>query len=284
MKASVGNDAFRCGACAMTKDGRLSRLRSKVTAGDAGSPSRAARVGTASTSDDVLASGSKRPHLRDRIRASANKLGLKPLPEKPSTKDLLMDVGEVVIGRQGVEGVTLREIALLAGQSNSNVVQYHFDNKDGLISAILEDRTRRLEHVRSKQFEDVKSDGEQNDPRKLIEILWLPTLSFQDERGNHAFCRFMLQYRLHSEFSIKFTHNEQYNGSVIIEVMKLLRNSYPRLPNSIFSYRLTTLTLMFISSVVEFDNFRQTEENKLHFDPKPIIDMALAALSAPHEE
>jgi AcrR family transcriptional regulator len=284
MKAHVENDAFRCGACAMTKDGRLSRSRSKVTAGDADSPSRAAKAGPASTSDDVLASKIKRTHQRDRIRASANKLGLKPLPEKPSTKDLLMDVGEVVIGRQGVEGVTLRELALLAGQSNSNVVQYHFNNKDGLISAILEDRTCRLEQVRSKKFEDAKNDCEQNSPRKLIEILWLPTLSFQDEQGNHAFCRFMLQCRLHSEFSIRFPDNDQYNGSVIIEIMKLLRNIYPYLTDDVFNYRFSTLTLMFISSVVEFDNFRQTKENKLHFDPNPIIDMTLAALSAPHEK
>jgi AcrR family transcriptional regulator len=195
-----------------------------------------------------------------------------------------MDVGEIVIGRQGVEGTTLREIALLAGQSNSNVVQYHFDNKDGLISAILEDRVRRGEQVRSMQFEDAKNDGTHTDPRKLLEMLWIPTLSFQDDRGNHAFCRFMLQCRLHSEFSSRFPHSKRYGGSIIIEIMKLLRIMYQHIPDDVFSHRLSTLTLMFVSSVVEFDNFRQTKEEKLHFDPKPIIDMALAALSAPHEE
>jgi AcrR family transcriptional regulator len=268
----------------MTEDRGPSRSRSKITASDADSPSRSARAGTASACDDVLASNSKRTHQRDRIRASANKLGLTPLPERPSTKEILMDVGEIVIGRQGVEGTTLREIALLAGQSNSNVVQYHFDNKDGLISAILEDRVRRGEQVRSMQFEDAKNDGTHTDPRKLLEMLWIPTLSFQDDRGNHAFCRFMLQCRLHSEFSSRFPHSKRYGGSIIIEIMKLLRIMYQHIPDDVFSHRLSTLTLMFVSSVVEFDNFRQTKEEKLHFDPKPIIDMALAALSAPHEE
>ncbi len=268
----------------MTKNGRLSRSRSKVTASDADFPSHSARAGTATTSDGASALNSKLTHQRDRIRASAIKLGLKPLPERPSTKELLINVGEAVIGQHGVEGVTLREIALLAGQSNSNVVQYHFDNKEGLISAIFEDRHNRVEQYRSKKFEDVKNDGTYNDPRKLLKILWLPSLLFKNERGNYTYCRFMLQLRLHSEFSYRRDHIERSEGSVIIEIRKSLRNIYPHLSNDVFSYRLSTLTLMFVSSVVEFDNYLQANNNKLNFNYKPIIDMALAALSAPHEE
>lgn len=245
--------------------------------GDSPSPSKT------TAADDTLASQAKQTR-RERVRESASKLGLKLVPEKPSTKELLMDVGEVVIGRQGVEGVTLREIGQLAGQSNSNVVQYHFANKEGLIAAILVDRVRRREEMRSRKFEDAKKRGQEKDPRELLEILWGPTLSFQDEQGNHSFCRFMLQCRLHSEFSERFPHEERYEGSVIVEVMKLLRDIYPGMSHDVFSYRLSTLTLMFVSSVVEFDNFRQARKHTNEFDLKPLVDMALAALSAPFSE
>lgn len=261
----------------MAGQGRPGRPRSKSPVDDKDAPHAAAQ-------GDALSLQDKRKHHRDRVRSSADKLGLKPLPEKPSTKDLLMDVGEVVIGRQGVEGVTLREIGLLAGQSNSNVVQYHFENKDGLIAAILENRVRRREIMRSEQLDALREAGLDSDPRKLLEILWLPALSFQDEHGNHSFCRFLLQCRLHSEFSIRFSHDERYEGSVLVEIMKAFRKNYPDLPKDVFSQRLSTLTLMFVASVIEFDNLRQIKNHDLKFDHRPVIDMAIAALSAPHRK
>jgi AcrR family transcriptional regulator len=262
----------------MTRESRASRARSEVTAG----VEAAAEPG----GDASPTRGGRKP-LRDRVRESADKLGLGPLPERPSTKALLMDVGEVIIGRHGVEGVTLREIGLLAGQSNSNVVQYHFENKEGLISAILEDRVKRRETMRAEQLEGLKAQGLHDDPRRLLEILWLPSLSFRDKHGNHAFCRFMLQCRLHPECAARHPHDERFEGSVLIEIMQLFRKNFPHLPKEVFSQRFSALTLMFVSSVVEFDNFRQANGQGARgrgedFDPRQIVDMAIAAFSAPY--
>jgi hypothetical protein len=41
---------------------------------------------------------------------------------------------------------------------------------------------------------------------------------------------------------------------------------------------------MFVSSVVEFDNFRQASDLDREYDCRPILEMALAALSAPHAD
>jgi AcrR family transcriptional regulator len=269
----------------MAKEGRMSRSRLAAAAGSSDSPPRPVRPGAADpTIDDVSASRGRRKHLRDRLGERADKLGLKPLPVRPSTKTVLMDVGEILMGRHGVEGVTLREIGLLAGQSNSNVIQYHFDNKEGLILAILADRVRRREKMRVEQLEALKCGGLHIDSRKLIEILWLPILSFRDENGDHSYCRFMLQCRLHPEISKRYPHDERYEGSVIVEVIKLLRNDHPHLSKEIFSARLSTLTLMFVSSVVEFDNLRQANPSVGDFDHRPFVDIAIAALAGPHSE
>jgi AcrR family transcriptional regulator len=237
-----------------------------------------------SADGDVAAARGRRKHLRDRPGENAHTLGLKPLPERPSTKKLLMEVGEILIGRHGIEGVTLREIGLLAGQANSNVVQYHFESKEGLIAAILDDRVRQTENIRSEQLESLKKEGPNIDPRRLLESLWLPTLSFQDENGNHAFCRFMLQCRLHPKFSARYPHDERYDGSVIIQIMDLLREKHRYLSTEVFNLRLSTLTLMFVSCVVEFDNARHANGHLDDFDPAPILDMAIAALAAPNGE
>jgi AcrR family transcriptional regulator len=61
-------------------------------------------------------------------------------PGKLSTKDRLIDTGEFLIAFRGVDGVSLREIASAAGQSNNYAVQYHVKDKTGLVRAILKDK------------------------------------------------------------------------------------------------------------------------------------------------
>jgi AcrR family transcriptional regulator len=267
----------------MAKDCRVNRTRSAVLAGITDIVVDGAGIDQADS--DISGERGQRKHLREhRLGDSAPSLGLKPLPDRPSTKALLMDVGEILMGCNGIEGVTLREIGLLAGQANSNVVQYHFESKEGLIAAILEDRVRRTEKIRSEQFQSLRRASSNISPRRLLEILWLPTLTFQDENGSHAFCRFMLQCRLHLKYSARYPHNERYDGSVIVEIMELLREYHQHLPKEIFNLRLSTLTLMFVSCVVEFDNGRQTNGHLDDFDPAPILDMAIAALAAQNGE
>lgn len=266
----------------MAKDRRVNRTHSAILGGITDIVSNGPRIDQA---DSDISGDDRRKHVREaRLGENALSLGLKPLPDRPSTKALLMDVGEILMGRNGIEGVTLREIGLLAGQANSNVVQYHFESKEGLIAAILEDRVRRTEKIRSEQLQSLKRASSEIDPRRLLEILWLPTLTFQDENGNHAFCRFMLQCRLHLRYSARYPQDERYDGSVIVEVMELLRKHYQYLPTEIFNLRLSTLTLMFVSCVVEFDNGRQINGHLDDFEPGSILDMAIAALAAQNGE
>jgi AcrR family transcriptional regulator len=206
-----------------------------------------------------------------------------------------MDAGERLVARRGVEGVTLREIALLAGQANSNVVQYHFKNKAGLIQAILEDRMRRREKMRGDGLKSLKAAGQQNDPRQLLKILWLPTLAFSDDSGEHVFCRFVLQCMLLPDFGTRYPLYKRYespfewnNGadgsSALAQIMSRLRATYKNTPPLAFSQRLSALSLMFVACAVEFDNAHRQGRKNAAFDADPLLDMAAAALAAPHAE
>lgn len=48
-----------------------------------------------------------------------------------------MDAGEVLFARDGVAGVTIRELNRVAGQHNSSALHYHFGSRQGLVNAIL---------------------------------------------------------------------------------------------------------------------------------------------------
>jgi len=60
-----------------------------------------------------------------------------PRKQPASTRDRLMEAGEQLFARQGVDRVRLREINELAGQRNSSALHYHFGTRDGLVLAIL---------------------------------------------------------------------------------------------------------------------------------------------------
>jgi AcrR family transcriptional regulator len=202
-------------------------------------------------------------------------------PKRPSTKALLMDAAEQLVSRRGVEGVTLREIAVLAGQANSNVVQYHFKDKQGLVEAILDDRMRRRERMRHERLDALKAQGRQKDLRELLAILWLPTLIFRDEDGDYVFCRFLLQCWLQPDILNHHPVAERYEGSTLVEIVQLLRAGCKDVAPDVFDRRLAALSLMFISCVVEFNNTGEHRRRNAEFDAAPLLDMSVVALSAP---
>lgn len=57
--------------------------------------------------------------------------------EFDETKIRLILVGEALFAERSIESVSLREIAVGAGNRNNNAVQYHFGDKDGLVQAIF---------------------------------------------------------------------------------------------------------------------------------------------------
>jgi len=231
---------------------------------------------------DALAGAGERQLLRPRVRrkisgqtATADGQG------RRSTKAKLMDVAEILIARHGVDGVSLRDIGLLAGQANSNVIQYHFANKIGLVFAILDDRNSKRESMRRDMFDELKKNDDLNNPRKLLEILWVPSLNFISPDGNHIYCHFLMQCRLHPEFSKRKRHEDRNATAIIVEAISQLRGIYGDISDKVFRLRLAALTLMFISSVVEHDKAREVNPHTREFDLGPYLDIAIAALAAP---
>jgi AcrR family transcriptional regulator len=81
---------------------------------------------------------------------------------KPSVKEQLVLVAERLFAQHGVEGVSLRQIGLAAGNANNSAVQYHFGSKQQLIQAIYEYRltglcARREELIAQRRPDDLRS-------------------------------------------------------------------------------------------------------------------------------
>lgn len=68
----------------------------------------------------------------------------------------------------------------------------------------------------------------------------------------------------------------------VVEATRLLRTHYPHLPETVLNRRLTSLSMMFLATVVEHDNakLRGKATARGQFDLDPVLDMAMGALSA----
>jgi AcrR family transcriptional regulator len=214
-----------------------------------------------------------------------------PPSRKPSTKELMINVGEQLFGRYGVDAVSLREIAVAVGQTNSNAVQYHFKDKRGLVLAIMNDRLRRHEAQRREQLVTLQNSESQT-ARELILILWNSVLSIRGAEGQYPFCRFLLQYLLQPQgpdhparelAAYRRSKKVPVEFASLMTWNRLLRLCYPDLPAAQFDYRLKAVAIMFLASVIEHDNAQLATKRRIYadFDIEPIMNLTIAALDAP---
>jgi AcrR family transcriptional regulator len=91
-----------------------------------------------------------------------------------ATRERLLDVAEQLYGARGVEGVSLREIRLTAGQRNSSVLQYHFGDRDGLLLALTERHMPRVAALQQGLYDEAVAAGRKDDVPSLVAVLVRP--------------------------------------------------------------------------------------------------------------
>jgi AcrR family transcriptional regulator len=231
-------------------------------------------------------------HLPERCQTTGKVVPL----QRASTKDLLIETGELLYGQHGFNGISLREIAAVAGQRNCNAVQYHFKNKFGFVSAILADRVSRLDALRAERFADLQRRTPAGDyaPRDLLMVIWGPDLTIVGPDHTHTYIRFSLQYYLQPDAGAHpFYDRDPETGwgqvtpagqaSCLVQVTNLLRGAIGHISQETFDRRIGLLSMMYQCSVVEHDNARVLGSRKRRqpYEADAVIDMAIGALCAP---
>jgi len=108
----------------------------------------------------------------------------------------IMLAGERLIAEHGVD-VSLRDIALAAGQRNNSAVHYYFGGRDGLIDAIIDRRLVAMEAERLELLAESEADGTSDDAHSLVAMLVGPMLDVVGEGGDTHYARFLQVVRNH---------------------------------------------------------------------------------------
>ena len=90
------------------------------------------------------------------------------------TRERLLDVAEQLFGERGVDAVSLREIRLAAGARNAAAVQFHFENRAGLMQALVDRHMPGITAIQRELFEATLAEGRGDDARSLVAVLVRP--------------------------------------------------------------------------------------------------------------
>ncbi|WP_436771690.1 TetR/AcrR family transcriptional regulator [Yinghuangia sp. YIM S09857] len=111
-----------------------------------------------------------------------------------ATRLQLIAAAERLFAERGINGVSVREIAVEAGQRNTNAVRYHFGAKEDLVDAIFEHRMAPINARRMALIESHDRDGREFDPYAVAEAFTLPMAELLRESGAPSwYLRFCVQ-------------------------------------------------------------------------------------------
>jgi AcrR family transcriptional regulator len=165
---------------------------------------------------------------------AANKAGRRtrrdPLGE--ATRIALLETAEAMFAERGVEGVSIRQIGLAIGSSNSNVVGYHFGTKEALVEAILLRNREQIEARRAELLERAKRDGLGADVGVLVDALCRPIFERRNAEGRHTYALF-LWHIARSNWWARPTY--EMSIAATQEILKHIDRALPQVPRP---YRL----------------------------------------------
>jgi AcrR family transcriptional regulator len=99
-----------------------------------------------------------------------------------ATRIQLLESAERLFAVRGIDGVTLREIQIDAGQSNRSVITYHFGSKIGLVKALIAQRQLGMNAERDAGLVVLRERGTTSHPRELVDLVVRPMVA-SIERG-----------------------------------------------------------------------------------------------------
>lgn len=174
----------------------------------------------------------------------------RPAAKPADAREALLDAAERLLGEKGIEGASLRQIAVEAGQGNNSVVQYHFGSKAGLMREIIERRVAGFE-ARREELLGAARDG---DIQRLLEILFLPIAELTDTRGQHSYARFIMHFLSSFRYQAETEHPGWRSDSAASRAVLRLAAQLPFLTPADFERRISHLGGMFFNALIERDN------------------------------
>jgi AcrR family transcriptional regulator len=108
-----------------------------------------------------------------------------------ATREALVRTAVQLFAEHGLDGVSLAEINRAAGQRNATALHYHFGGKEGLIQAIFDKHSERVNSLRESMLERLTETAA---PAEIVALLVIPLAEqVKDDDGGIHYIQFLAQ-------------------------------------------------------------------------------------------
>lgn len=188
-------------------------------------------------------------------------------PSYTPTQIRIMLAAEALFAENGIDGASMREIAVAAKQRNPFAAQYHFGSREELIRSIFHYRMEQMEEPRGRMLLRAEQEGRLHDPHAILEMIYLPQVALVEGPENQGYATFLCQYllRAHSnnygDFGIPLPPN-------LVHILGLLRQCVPQLSDAAAQRRLVSSSLVFLHFLSVYGDKRGVEAEGETFETR----------------
>jgi len=152
----------------------------------------------------------------------------------------------MLFAQPGIDGASLRQIGVASGSANTNVVAYHFGDKDALVDAIIWYRLPTIERVRSALLAERVAQGRTLILLDLLLILFNPVIQQRNSLGERSYAAFLAGLFRSGAAWQRFSFGEDYPATG--RILGLLHER-TELPGQLFRARMKICTNMVVSAL-----------------------------------
>jgi len=214
------------------------------------------------------------------------------LSPKPATKsngsaaEHIKRVARRLFAERGVDGVTVRMIALASGQKNHGAVGYHFGSKEALVREIVLDGAMLIDQRRQDALNRLEANGGPSHLREVVDVLIDSALNMDDDgHGEDTYIRFVTMLGMtHRELFLSALEGRWNAG--YLRCLEHLRRLMPDMPEAAKNQRFVFMG-GYLSTILSMREAALTDTRRAHpvwSSPRTIEHFALtltALLNAP---
>ncbi len=193
------------------------------------------------------------------------------------TRAQLIRAAERLFADRGVHAVSLREINREADQRNATALQYHFEDRQGLIRAILARHEQSVDESRNSLLDKIEKDDER-DLHRFAAALVLPAAEkLSDRDGGRDYLRIVAQ--LVHGYRPRVDPIELVNSSVSLNRWRaMVEPEMSPLAVAPLHTRFTAARIMFVELARRAESPRRKDDRLF---ASHLIDLVTAILGAP---